>query len=89
MKVDTLIAEINLRAVYDSIRLSVEEIETKHPERTDLIEPMRKHESNLKQVLFTWSERERVIKMLNNHIKNLEIENLELRHKQLFYDEKV
>jgi hypothetical protein len=89
MKVDTLIAEINLRAVYDAIRLSVEEIEKKHPDRLDLIEPMRKHESNLKQVLFTWSERERVIKMLNNHIKTLEIENLELRHKQLFYDEKV
>lgn len=86
MKAETLIAEINLRAVYDSIRLSIEEIEKKNSDRLDILEPMRKHESNLKQVLFTWSERERVIKLLNSRIKQLEIENLELRHKQLFYE---
>lgn len=89
MKVDTLIAEINLRAVYDSIRLSVEEIEAKHPERLDLIEPMRKHESNLKQVLFTWSERERVIKMLNRDIAWLKQENLELRWGKINEDKSI
>lgn len=86
MKAETLIAEINLRAVYDSIRLSIEEIEKKNPDRLDILEPMRKHESNLKQVLFTWSERERVIKLLNSRIKSLEIENLELRYRNQFLE---
>ncbi len=86
MRADTLIAEINLRALYDSIRLSIEEIEAKHPERTDLIDPMRKHEHNLKEVLFTWSERERVIKYLNTRVGQLEIENLQLRQKLLILE---
>ena len=86
MKPDTLIAEVNLQALLNSIRLSVAEIEEKHPNRTDLIEPMRKHEQNLKYVMTLWNERERQIRELNKLVAKLSEENLRLRQRNNFLE---
>jgi hypothetical protein len=86
MKPDTLIAEVNLQALLNSIRLSVAEIEEKHPSRLDLIEPMRKHEQNLKYVFTVWIERERQIRELNKLVAKLSEENLRLRQRNNFLE---
>ena len=86
MKPNTLIAEVNLQALLTSIRLSVAEIEEKHPNRTDLIEPMRKHEHNLKYVFTVWMERERQIRELNKLVAKLSEENLRLRQRNNFLE---
>jgi uncharacterized NAD(P)/FAD-binding protein YdhS len=86
MKPDTLIAEVNLQALLTSIRLSVAEIEEKHPNRTDLIEPMRKHEQNLKYAIGVWNEREYQLRQLNKKVAELLEENLRLRQRNNFLE---
>lgn len=86
MNLDTLLAEVNLQALALSIRLSIEEIEEKNGHRNDLLEPMRKHEANLKKAMFIWSELKRDIKLKETRINQLELENLELRMRNKFLE---
>jgi len=86
MKPCELIAEVNLQALLNSIRLSVAEIEEKHPSRLDLIEPMRKHEQNLIYAMAVNREKDRQLRELNKLVAKLTEENLRLRQRNNFLE---
>ena len=78
------ISRVNLLALQESIRLSLEDIQQKHGHRADLIEPMTIHLENLSEARMVYNELEASYTRLIRRVKELELENLQLKQK-LYY----
>ena len=75
------ISRVNLLALQESIRLSLDEIREKHGHRTDLIEPLEGHLRNLAEARLVYNELEESYNRLIKEVYRVHAENLKLKDK--------
>jgi hypothetical protein len=79
-EINIQLAQSSLNLAIYSMRFSIDEIRTKHPERIDLINSMEKHIKGLAESLVVFREMEKENRMLRRMNMNYHIENMELRY---------
>lgn len=68
-----------LNVLYYRLKNSIEEIETKHPERSDILEPMRESLSEVADSIQYFDHCERQNSVNGSRIYQLELENMKLK----------
>jgi hypothetical protein len=68
-----------LNCLYWRLKNSIEEIEEKHPERIDILEPMRESMLEVAEAIEYFNHCERQNTVNSSRIYGLEIENLKLK----------
>ncbi len=81
MELETLMAKINLKNTCLKLEISLHEIKTKNPKRTDLITSMQQSLNEVRQAILVLEELERELRSSKQMNFNLEKLNLELKFK--------
>jgi hypothetical protein len=68
-----------LNVLYWRIKNSIEEIEEKHPERSDILDPMRESLNEVSECINYLNHCENVTRATNSRNHDLELENLKLK----------
>jgi predicted RNase H-like nuclease (RuvC/YqgF family) len=68
-----------LNVLYYRLKNSIEEIEAKHPERNDLLKPMRESLSEVAESIQYFTHCENVTRATNSRNHDLELENIKLK----------
>ena len=79
---EILQAKINLKTTLLKLKISVEEIEQKHPERNDLIDGMRESLSDVEQFQSVFNELEDNYHLECKTTFRLQLEISQLKHEQ-------
>lgn len=74
------LAYSNLNVASYALAISLDEIKTKHPERTDLIESMSKHLDGIRESMSVFKELDNENRMLKRLNFNYHKENMELKY---------
>lgn len=75
---DEVQARYNIIAVIDRLGNSISEIESKNPNRTDLLKPMNESKTGLMQSLIIFDELRNELKLFKSHSGNLML-NIQMR----------
>jgi hypothetical protein len=75
---DEVQARFNIIAVIDRLGNSISEIESKNPNRTDLLKPMNESKTGLMQSLIIFDELRNELKLFKSHSGNLML-NIQMR----------
>lgn len=81
MELETLMAKINLKNTCLKLEISLHEIKTKNPKRTDLITSMQQSLNEVRQAILVLEELERELRTSKQMNFNLEKLNLEQKFK--------
>ena len=81
MELETLMAKINLKNTCLKLEISLHEIKTKNPKRTDLITSMQQSLGEVRQAILVLEELERELRTSKQMNFNLEKLNLEQKFK--------
>ena len=81
MELETLMAKINLKHTCLKLEISLHDIKTKNPKRTDLITSMQQSLNEVRQAILVLEELERELRSSKQMNFNLEKLNLELKFK--------
>lgn len=76
---NVIYAQSCINATIASLRLSIDDIKKKNPNRTDLITPMEKHLKGLMETFTIFREMEKELTLLKSMNFNYHKENMELR----------
>ena len=68
-----------LNVLYYRLKNSIEEIETKHPERNDLLNPMRESLNEVAESIQYFTHCENVTKATNSRNHDIQLENIKLK----------
>jgi hypothetical protein len=79
MELDLLSSRINLNHTCLKIQVSIEDIKTKHPKRTDLINSMEQSLHEIKKAMLVYGTLEKEFRAARQMNFNLERLNLELK----------
>jgi hypothetical protein len=85
-ELDILTAQINLRTLDQALRMSIDDLKTKHAHRVDLIKPMETRQIELKEAMLTFyrvcEDHKQVVKKYYSVFEEnlrLQTENTELK----------
>ena len=81
MELETLFAKINLKNTCLKLEISLHDIKTKNPKRTDLITSMQQSLNEVRQAILVLEELERELRTSKQMNFNLEKLNLEQKFK--------
>lgn len=81
MELETLMAKINLKNTCLKLEISLHDIKTKNPKRTDLITSMQQSLNEVRQAILVLEELERELRTSKQMNFNLEKLNLEQKFK--------
>jgi hypothetical protein len=84
---DEVQARFNIIAVIDRLGNSISEIESKNPNRTDLLKPMNESKTGLMQSLIIFDELRNELKLFKSHSGNLML-NIQMRDAKILELEK-
>jgi hypothetical protein len=79
MELELLSSRINLNHICLKLQVSIEDIKTKHPNRTDLLSSMEQSLHEIKKAMFVYGTLEKEFRASRQMNFNLERLNLELK----------
>lgn len=79
MSIEIMKRKAGLNVLYWRIKNSIDEIEEKHPERHDILEPMRESLGEVAESIEYLNHVEKVTRATNSRNHDLELENLKLK----------
>ena len=79
MSLEMLKRKSGLNVLYYRLKSSIEEIETKHPNRNDLLDPMRESLEEVAECILYFNHCENVTRATNSRNHDLQLENIKLK----------
>jgi len=79
MSLEMLKRKAGLNVLYYRLKNSIEEIEAKHPERNDLLDPMRESLTEVAESIQYFTHCENVTSATNSRNHDLQLENIKLK----------
>ena len=79
MSLEMLKRKAGLNVLYYRLKNSIEEIEEKHPDRSDLLEPMRESLNEVAESIQYFTHCENVTRATNSLNHDLQLENIKLK----------
>jgi hypothetical protein len=79
MSLEMLKRKAGLNVLYYRLKNSIEEIEAKHPERNDLLDPMRESLTEVAESIQYFTHCDKVTRATNSRNHDLQLENIKLK----------
>ena len=79
MSLEMIKRKAGLNVLYYRLKNSIEEIEAKHPERNDLLDPMRESLTEVAETILYFNHCDLMLRANNSRIYQIELENMKLK----------
>ena len=79
MSLEMIKRKAGLNVLYYRLKNSIEEIEAKHPERNDLLDPMRESLTEVAESIQYFTHCDKVTRATNSRNHDLQLENIKLK----------
>jgi hypothetical protein len=79
MSLEMIKRKAGLNVLYYRLKNSIEEIEAKHPDRNDLLDPMRESLTEVAESIQYFTHCENVTRATNSRNHDLQLENIKLK----------